>query len=773
MNSTLSKFGSALVALAALASCAAAEERSGEQIYKQMCARCHGAKGEGTRKYEQPLIGDKSLPQLAAVIDRTMPEGEPEKLDAEGSRRVAQYAYDAFYSPTAQAKLNPPRVELSRLTVKQYRNAVADVIGSFRNAPKPDDKRGLRAEYYNARNFNGRARLIDRTDAEVSFDFGKEGPKGEAKGGQKAKFDPHQFCARWEGSVWAPETGLYEFVVRTDHAARLWVNDNRVALIDKWVKSGTDTEFKASIFLLAGRAYPIRLEFSKAKQGVDDSKKNPNPPVKPAFVALAWKRPDRAAEVVPARFLTPQRFPEVAVIDSPFPPDDRSLGWERGTRISKAWDAATTEGAFEAAAYILAKLPELSGVQPNANDRAAKLKSFCRTFAERAFRHPLTDAEKSLYVERQFDSAGGDLDLAVKRVVLAVLKSPRFLYPDAGSSGQFAVASRLAFELWDAPPDRELLDAAAAGKLGTRPEVVKHAERMLADPRAKTKLREFLITWLKLDQVKELAKDAKRFPGFDEAVASDLRTSLELFLDDVANSPKADFRQLFIEDETYLNGRLSKFYGVDFPADSPFRKVTWETSRRAGILTHPYMLSKLAYMAETSPIHRGVFIGRGLLGIAIQPPVDAFTPLPPDLHPSLTTRERVALQTKTPACASCHAVMNPLGFALENFDAVGRFRARERDKPIDASGHYEARAGTTAKFTGAKELAKFLADSEETQYAFAQQAFHFYVKQPVRAYGLTKPEELRKTFAENGFNMRKLVVEIAVTGAMAKREPKQ
>lgn len=762
MTTTVPKFGLSLVALAALASCAFAEDRSGEQIYRQMCARCHGTKGEGTKKYEPPLTGDKSLPQLAAVIDRTMPEGEPDKLGAEGSRRVAEYMYDTFYSPTAQARLNPPRVELSRLTVKQYRSAVADVIGSFRPAPKPEDKQGLHAEYFNARNFNGRARLIDRTDAEVSFDFGKEGPKG----GEKAKFDPHQFSIRWEGSVWAPETGTYEFIVRTDHAARLWVNDNRVALIDKWVKSGTDTEFKASLFLLAGRAYPVRLEFSKAKQGVDDSKKNPNPPVKPAFVALAWKRPHRAAEVIPARFLTPQKFPEVAVIDVPFPPDDRSLGWERGTRISKEWDAATTEGAFEAAAYVLAKLPELSGVQPNSGDRPAKLKAFCRTFAERAFRHPLSDEERSLYVERQFDSAGGDLELTVKRVVLAVLKSPRFLYPDAGSSGPFAVASRLAFALWDAPPDRELLDAAAAGKLGTRAEVAKQAERMLTDPRAKAKLREFLLTWLKLDEAKELAKDAKRFPGFDEAVASDLRTSLELFLDDVAGRPSADFRQLFLAEETYLNGRLAKFYGVDFPADSPFRKVTWETNRRAGVLTHPYLLASLSYMAETSPIHRGVFIGRGLLGIAIKPPMEAFTPLAPDLHPSLTTRERVLLQTKPQACSSCHSIMNPLGFALENFDAVGRFREKERDKPIDASGSYETRAGTTAKFTGARELAKFLAGSEETQYAFAQQAFHFYVKQPVRAYGLTKPEELRKTFAENGFNMRKLIVEIAATGAL-------
>ena len=765
------KFGSALVALALLAAPAPAEEtRTGEQIYKQMCARCHGAKGEGAKNYPLPLTGDKSLPQLTAVIARTMPEGEPEKLDAEGGKRVSAFVYDAFYSPTAQAKLNPPRVELSRLTVKQYRNSVADVIGSFRGSPKPDDKQGLRGEYFNARGFQGNKRLIERTDAEVKFDFAKDGPPVAEDA--KEKFDPNTFCIKWEGSVWAPDTGMYEFVVRTDHALRLWVNDNRKPAIDAWVKSGAETEFRVSVFLLAGRAYPIRLEFSKAKQGVDDSKKNPNPPVKPAFVSLNWKRPNRAVEVIPARNLTPQKFPEVAVIETPFPPDDRSLGWERGTTVSKEWDAATTEAALETAAYIVARLPELSGAQPGAGDRVAKVKAFCRTFAERAFRRPLTDAEKSLLIDRQID-ATPDIDLAVKRVVLLVLKSPRFLYPDAGTSPeQFATATRLSFALWDAPPDKELLDAATAGKLGTREEIAKHAERMLTDPRAKAKLREFLVIWLKLDQVKELAKDAKRFPGFDADLASDLRTSLELFVDDVVFGASSDFRQLFLADETYLNGRLAKFYGAELPPDAPFKKVKWEADRRSGILTHPYILSSLAYAAESSPIHRGVFVGRGLLGIGIKPPMEAFTPLAAEQHPNLTTRERVSLQTKPMACAGCHTIMNPLGFALENYDAVGRYREKENTKPIDVSGTYEQRSGTVTKFVGAKELANFLANSDETHYAFAQQAFHHYVKQPVRAYGLTKPDDLRKTFADNGYSVRKLIVEIALTGAMpSKKKP--
>lgn len=775
MPHTLPKLALTFLALGALSALAPAQEKkekSGEVIYRQMCARCHGAKGEGAKAYPIPLVGDKSLSQLAKVIDDTMPDGAPELLDAAESRRVAEYMYGAFYSPTAQAKLHPPRVELSRLTVKQYRNSVADALAAFRPAaPKPDDKQGLRGEYFNSRNFQNNKRQIDRLDPGVDFDFGKEAPKAEPA--PKEAFDAHTFCIRWEGSVWAPETGVYEFVVKTDHALRLWINNNKQPAIDAWVKSGDGTEFKTTAYLLAGRAYPVRLEFSKAKQGVDDSKKNPNPPVKPAFVSLNWKRPNRGVEPIAARYLTPQKFPEVAVIESPFPPDDRSLGWERGTTVSKEWEAATTEGAIETAAYVLARLPELSGAQPTAPDRAVKLKAFCRTLTERAFRRPLSEPEKALLIDRQFEAAGSDLELAVKRVVLIALKSPRFLYIDAAStSEQYATASRLAFSLWDAPPDKELLDAAARNKLGTPAELRQQAERMLADPRAKVKMREFLLTWLKLDQVKELPKDAKRFPGFDHDLAADLRTSLELSLDDVLSSPNADFRQLLLADDIYLNGKLAKFYGANVPADSGFKKVRYEPDKRAGVLTHPYVLAALAYASETSPIHRGVFVGRGLLGIAIRPPMEAFTPLAPDLHPTLTTRERVLKQTSPAACAGCHTVMNPLGFSLEQFDAVGKFREEDNNKPVDASGLYETRAGATQKFTGAQQLAKFLAGSEEAHYAFAQQAFHFFVKQPVRAYGLAKPEELRKTFAESGLNVRKLVVEIAVIGAMPKKDEK-
>jgi hypothetical protein len=296
---------------------------------------------------------------------------------------------------------------------------------------------------------------------------------------------------------------------------------------------------------------------------------------------------------------------------------------------------------------------------------------------------------------------------------------------------------------------------------------------MLGDPRGRSKLREFLLTWLKAEQPHDLNKDAKKFPGFDAAVVSDLRTSLELFLDDVVWSESSDFRQLLLSEQTFLNGRLAKFYGVDLPRDAGFQKVKLDAGKRAGVVTHPYLMASFAHGDESSPIHRGVFVARGLLGVSLKAPPEAVAPLAADLHPKLTTRERVTLQTKPTGCMSCHGVINPLGFALENFDAVGRFRGKEKEKDVDVSGWYQTREGKTVKVSGARELAAFLADSPEAQSAFVEQLFHHLVRQPVRAYGEGTLERLRRSFAANKFNVRKLAVEVVTLAATQKTDSKK
>ncbi|HWE39502.1 MAG TPA: DUF1592 domain-containing protein [Isosphaeraceae bacterium] len=750
----------ALLALALPATAAdAAGDRDGAGIYRELCASCHGPNGEGTPDGDpRPLAGDRSVKQLAKLIAQTMPEDDPGSCTGADADKVAAFIHDAFYSPTARERNRPARVELARLTVRQYRNAVADLVGSFRGPARWGDERGLHAEYFKGRRFRGNERVIERVDPAVDFDFGEQGPEPE-------KFDPAQFSIRWEGSVLAQETGDHEFILRTDQAGRLWVNDLKKPLIDATVKSGNDNEYRATLFLLAGRSYPVRLEFSKAKQGVDDSKKNKPKPVH-ASIALAWKPPGRAAEVIPSRQLSPSTNPEVFAPATAFPPDDRSVGYERGTAISKAWEAATTDGAIETADYVIDHLPELAGARTDNPERPSRLRDFARRFAERAFRRPLSAEEARVFVDRRFD-AGGDPTRALKTSALLVLKSPRFLYrADLVGKGPFDVAARLSFALWDAPPDNTLLEAASKGELATPEQVRAQAERMLADPRARAKLRGFLHHWLRVDQVGDLAKDRAKYPDFDEALIADLRTSLDLFLDDVAWGWDPDFRRLLLAEEVYLNGRLARFYGVALPADAPFQKVRLEPGERAGVLTHPYILASFAYTGSSSPIHRGVFLSRSVLGRVLRPPPEAVAPLAPDLHPDLTTRERVEVQTSPSACRTCHGMINPLGFALERFDAVGRLRAEERGKPVVASGGYQTRRGSQVTFEGARGLATFLAGSDETHVAFVEQTFHALVQQPARAYGADTVPTLRKRFVDHGCDIRSLMVDIAATAAL-------
>ncbi len=724
---------------------------AGQRIYGQRCASCHGAHGEGVaEKQPEPLIGDRSLQDLTEVIVETMPEENPEQVVGDEAQAVAAYIYDAFYSPIAQARNKPPRVELSRLTVRQYQNAIADLIGNFTGASRWDERRGLSAEYFNSKNFQRDKRVIERVDAMVDLEFGEGGPD--------EKIGKDEFSMKWQGSVIAPDTGDYEFIVRTENGARLWVNDRETALIDAWVRSGNDTEFRATIKLLGGRSYPLRLEFFKFKE-------------KKASIHLLWKPPHGEVEIMPERHLTPSGAKDTLVVETPFPPDDKSVGYERGTAVSKAWDEATTFAAIEVANKVVAHLRDYAGVKQDDSNRDAKLREFCGKFIERAFRRPLSETDRELYIERHFNEAG-DATTAVKRVVLLTLKSPRFLFREVeGTNDSFEAAARLSFTLWDSLPDDPLWQAASRGELKTLDQVSRQAERMLQDPRAKSKLREFLHQWLKLEGFEDLAKDQERFPDFTPELVADLRASLDLLLEDVISSEHADFRQFLLSDSLYANERVAKFYGLDFADGSGFERIAIDPAERAGVLSHPYTMAGFAYHATSSPIHRGVFLARNLLGRTLKPPKEAATPIPADLHPDLTTRERIALQTGPPACALCHELINPLGFSMEQYDAVGRFRKEEGGRPVDASGSYETLSGEKAEFNGTRQLAEFLASSSEVHAAFAERLFQFAVKQPVQAYGLDKREELRNLFVQHEFNLNKLLVEIAKISAFTVSTP--
>jgi len=729
---------------------AAGERRStGREIYRRQCASCHGRTGEGVEgKYDHALQGNRSIEKLTRYVELNMPEDDPDKCVGENAAAVARYIYDAFYSQEARLRKNPPRVELVRLTNRQYVNTVADLLKHFSGADGAvKSERGLRATYYSAKDFNGDKKVIERVDRQIDFDYGEGTPDTE-------HFPTNQFSMQWRGSLIADETGDYEFVLKTPNGARLWVNDDQEPLVDAWVASGQLTEHKAKLRLIGGRVYPLRVNFFKFKD-------------KTSSISLRWKPPHGAQQPIPARNLSPANSSPTFVVSTPFPPDDSSVGYERGVAISKAWDEATTQAAIETANYVVKNLDRLSRSKPEDTNRLIKVEKFSQEFVATAFRRPLAEEHKRIFVSAHFRN-GTTMEDAVKRVVLLTLKSPQFLYLGLASRkpDDFEVAARLSFGLWDSLPDKELSRLAAAGELRSREQVMQQARRMLADPRARAKLQYFFHHWLQMDRIEDLAKDDKLFPGFTPETIADLRTSLNIFLEDVAWSDASDYRELLLADYLFVNNRLVHFYGASANAADDFVKVKLGPKERSGVLTHPYLLSAFSYQKFTSPIHRGVFLTRNIVGRSLRPPPMAQTFKDTDFAPNLTMREKVAELTSPQACQSCHSVINPLGFSLEHYDAVGRLRTSDNNRPINAASDYTTDEGQTIRLAGARDVAEFATNNEQARDGFIEQLFHQIVKQPMLAYGVDVKDHLRKSFVESDYNIQKLLVEIATLSAL-------
>ena len=754
--------------------------KSGAEIYQELCINCHGANGEGVAdKYDEPLYGDRSLKSLARLIDRTMPEKEPEKCKGEDADKVAEYIYHAFYSPQARSRVSPPKIDFARLTVRQYQNTVADLMGSFGRSERLSGERGLRASYYNSRNFNRDKKILDRVEERLEFSFGTNA--------SAPRMNDDEFSVRWRGSLLADETGDYEFCLKTENGARLFLNDDQKPLIDAWVSSGSEVrEHKETIHLLGGRAYPIQIDYFKFKD-------------KTASLAVQWHAPHKSWETLPGRNLCPVSAGESFVVKTAFPPDDGSAGYERGTTVSKAWDQATTAGAIEVAGHVIENLEKLSGARVSAADREEKVKLFCERFAERAFRRPLSQEEKQTFILSHFEKEG-DIEKAVKKVVLLALKSPRFLYPEIpdGTLDGYDLASRLSFTLWDSLPDADLLAAAAGGNLKSAEQIQAQAKRMLQDSRAHAKVADFFRHWLKMEEAEEMSKDPGAFPEFTTTILGDLRTSLELFVNDVVWSESSDYRKLLLANDVYMNRRLAQFYGAEtnafvaeievplppkdefeaayraegihsteplsakrmVPDEQKFIPAALDAKQRAGVVTHPYLLSTFAYFKSSSPIHRGVFLTRNIIGRTLRPPPAAIKFMDGSFDPGLTMRQKVTELTSPAACQGCHTIINPLGFSLENFDGVGRFRTIDNGKKVDAASDFLTSDGETIRLTGARDVAEYAVRSEEGHKAFVKQLFQQLVKQPASAFGPNTLDNLRRSFESSEFNIQKLVLEI-------------
>jgi hypothetical protein len=320
-------------------------------------------------------------------------------------------------------------------------------------------------------------------------------------------------------------------------------------------------------------------------------------------------------------------------------------------------------------------------------------------FATRAFRRPLEPDEIKPYVELTVDAAKIDpFDRAIHTGLTAILVSPQFLFrieqqgsPGEGTDpvaiGAFELASRLSYFLWSSMPDDELFRLASDGSLLKRDVLEAQVRRMLRDAKSQALVANFAAQWLNLTQLDTVRPSRRAFETFDNELRTDMRRETELFFESIVHEDRSVL-DLLKGRYTFLNERLAKLYGIPGIEGEKFRLVSLEGYPRAGVLTQPSILTLTSQPTRTSPVKRGKWILETLLGSAPPPP----PPNVPELdatqkaNPKASMREQLALHRKNAKCAICHKVMDPLGFGLENFDGIGRWREQEKKRTVDASG---------------------------------------------------------------------------------------
>lgn len=335
-----------------------------------------------------------------------------------------------------------------------------------------------------------------------------------------------------------------------------------------------------------------------------------------------------------------------------------------------------------------------------ASEEEGCAKQILSTFARRAYRRPVTDADLQIPLKLYRDTlAVGGFDGGIERALRALLVSPEFLFRVEQDPAGIApntpyrlpdleLASRLSFFLWSSIPDDQLLDLAIAGKLKDPAVLEKQVRRMLADTRSEALVNNFADQWLYLRNLDNIIPDARLFPDYDDNLRKAMRRETELFVESIMREDR-NVVDLLSANYTFLNERLAKHYGIPNVYDSYFRRVTFDANNaRGGLLGQASILTVTSYADRTSPVIRGKWILTNIVGLPPPPPPPNVPPLKDNGSTGklLTMRERMAAHRSVQPCAGCHSLMDPVGFSLENYDAVGRWRTTDEDAPIDASG---------------------------------------------------------------------------------------
>jgi hypothetical protein len=394
--------------------------------------------------------------------------------------------------------------------------------------------------------------------------------------------------------------------------------------------------------------------------------------------------------------------------------------------------------------------------------------------AMRAYRRPLADGEaEELVALQQAIRVDATFAISIAAVIEAVLQSPDFLYRvewgEEDDEGHLRptgheMATRLSYFLWGTMPDDELFAAAQSGELRTADGVLAHAARMLDDPRSRPVVRFFFDNMLPISALHQLERDDARYPTYTAQIGVLMREETQTFLEHEIFEGPGTWPGALTADYSFMNEALAQYYGVAGVTGEEFQKVQLDTTQRLGLLTHAGVVAGTIHSNETNPVVRGSFIVQKLMCNTIPLPTgDVLAEVkPPDPDSGATARERYEQHSEDPVCASCHHLMDPVGLALENYDAVGLWRDSENGVTIDASGSVPNTEGTV---NGPVELVRKIAEAPQTHACFARQWSNF-------AYGRTLgpdddcvTDRIESEFVAADYDIRELLLALTQTDA--------
>jgi mono/diheme cytochrome c family protein len=721
----LAAYGLAVLALAGLA-CAALHAASPQtpppianaipadaarQILDQHCVTCHSSKAKTTATQTGIVLDAIDLSSVASnpgvwerVLRRlhagTMPPQGARRLDETSSHALTAFLeYELDRADVAQP--HPGRPLLHRLNRVEYANAVRDLLALDVDASTllpPDDS---------AHGFDNMADVLG-----VSPSLQERYLSAAETVSALAVGDVHQPAV-------TDTYTIRQDLSQNQHIEGLPLGTIGGTLIRRWFPLDADYEIKIRFFRtnfgnLRGLEHPHPVELAVDGRRVRFATIGGEEDLKAAF-----EKPTETADAIDARFAV--RLPltagphTVAVAfaeNAPLVDTNRLQPFLRSSYDTLDWtgrphlDRVTITGPLAAkASGHTASRERIFTCRPGAADREAELacaKKILSTVIQRAYREPSAagDLAPVLGFYEQVRAKDG-FESGIEAALQLILASPKFLFRaevdpagtrpgDVYRLDDVELASRLSFFLWSSIPDDELLAVAGSRRLHEPAVFEQQVRRMLADPKSSSSLvSNFAGQWLQLRNLKMFQPNSDEFPDFDDNLRQALQRETELFFESFITGDR-NVLELMTARDTFVNERLARHYGIPGIYGSQFRRVMVSDDARRGLLGKGAILAVTSHATRTSPVQRGKWILENVLGAPVPPPpplpgAGVFAEPKPG-EPPKTMRAQMEIHRTNPVCAACHSLMDPVGISLENFDAVGAWRAREPNGPIDASG---------------------------------------------------------------------------------------